>query len=187
LDVLNSIIVYDKQLLLFLHSKGSSNWDSFWLMLTNPIFWIPFFLVLFYFGFKSYGIKPTLFTTIITISAGLSSLLIVHYIKNYFQRIRPINDINLNKSMRLIVEQNDFSFVSGHSTLSFTISFILYWMLKKDYKYSFLLFIFPVLFSYSRIYLGLHFPMDILVGLLLGYILATIFFKLIKIAITKII
>jgi undecaprenyl-diphosphatase len=186
LDVLNSIISYDKQLLLFLHSKGSLDWDSFWILITNPVFWIPFFLVLFYLGFKSYGIKQTLLTTIITIIGGLSSLLVVHFIKNYFQRIRPLNDISINNSMRLIVEQNDFSFVSGHSTLSFTISFILYWILKKDYKYSFLLFIFPVFFSYSRIYLGVHFPADIIVGMLLGYIIAIVFFKLIKVTATKI-
>ena len=185
MDVLNSIISYDKQLLLFLHSKGSLNLDSFWILITNPFFWIPFFIVIFFIGYKSYGIKQTLLTTIVTILAGLTSLLLVHFIKNYFQRIRPLNDSSINSSIRLIIEQNDFSFVSGHSTLSFTISFLLYWKLKKDFKYVFIIFIFPVLFSYSRIYLGVHYPIDILFGIFLGYVIASIFFRALKQAVIR--
>lgn len=186
MDVLNSIIGYDKQLLLYLHSKGSLDWDSFWLMITTPIYWVPFFLVLSYLGFKSKGLKTTILTTVITILSGLTSLLVVHFIKNYFQRIRPLNDTSINGSIRLIIEQNDFSFISGHSTLSFTLSFILYWILSKDYKYAVLIFIFPVLFSYSRIYLGVHYPIDILFGMFLGYVMAVVFFKVLKLVAIRI-
>ncbi|NQV77746.1 MAG: phosphatase PAP2 family protein [Lutibacter sp.] len=185
MNVLNSIINYDKQLLLFLHSKGSITWDSCWIFITNPLHWIPLFFVLFFLGYKSVGLKNSILITIITALSGVFSLLTVNLIKNYFQRLRPINDTSINNAIRILVEQNDFSFVSGHSTVSFTISFILFWVLKKHYKYIFLIFIFPILFAYSRIYLAVHFPIDILFGMLLGYVIALIFYKIMRFSVLK--
>tara|TARA_R110001583_G_scaffold52804_3_gene163544 strand:+ start:1792 stop:2361 length:570 start_codon:yes stop_codon:yes gene_type:complete len=178
LDLFNSLINYDKQLLLFLHSKGSVFWDSFWISITNPLHWIWLFFVLFFLGYKAFGLKKATYVAIITaLSAGLS-LIIVNLIKNYFQRLRPINDSSINKSIRVLIEQNDFSFVSGHSAVSFTISFLSYWILKKHYKYAFIVFIFPLFFGYSRIYLAAHFPIDILFGMFLGYLIALFFYVL---------
>jgi len=102
----------------------------------------------------------------------------VNLIKNSVQRLRPINDITINESLRVLIEQNDFSFVSGHSTVSFTIAFLSFWILKKYYKYAYILFLFPILFAYSRIYLAVHFPFDIIVGMGLGFVIALIFYRL---------
>ena len=104
----------------------------------------------------------------------------MNLIKNHFQRLRPINDGSINKSIRVLVEYGDFSFVSGHSTVSFTIAFLSFWILKKQYKYSAFIFMFPLLFAYSRIYLAAHCPTDILFGMLLGYLIALFFYKMIK-------
>jgi len=185
LEFLNSLINYDKRLLLFLHSKGSIHWDGFWLFITNPIHWIPLFFLLFFLVYKSFGLKKTTLITLITVLSSVFSLLIVNIIKNYFQRLRPINDTSINTSIRVLVEQNDYSFVSGHSTVSFTVAFILFWLLKKHYKYTFLIFIFPILFAYSRIYLAVHFPIDILFGMFLGYLVALVFYKIIKFSVLK--
>ena len=110
---------------------------------------------------------------------------IVNIIKNYIQRLRPINDASINKSIRILVEYNDFSFVSGHSTVSFTVAFLSFWILRKYYKYAFLIFIFPILFAYSRIYLAAHFPIDIIAGMLLGYLIAFGFYKLMNYFVLK--
>ncbi|WP_299521950.1 phosphatase PAP2 family protein [uncultured Lutibacter sp.] len=185
MDFLNSLISYDKQLLLFLHAKGSITWDGFWLFITNPIHWIPLIFLFFYLGYKSFGLKKTIVISLITSLSGVISLLIVTIIKNNIQRLRPINDISINNSIRVLTEQNDFSFVSGHSTVSFTIIFILFWLLKKHYKYAYILFLFPILFAYSRIYLAVHFPIDILFGMLLGYLVALVFYKIIGVSVLK--
>ena len=180
MELLNSLIEYDKQLLLFLHSKGNSFWDAFWLFITYPPHWIPLFFLLFYLGFKAFGLKKAVYILILTALSAGTSLIIVNIIKNYFQRLRPLNDTTINKSIRVIVEYNDFSFVSGHSTVSFTIAFLSFWILRKQYKFAYLIFIFPLLFAYSRIYLAAHFPIDILFGMFLGYLIALVFYKLTK-------
>ena len=180
LEWLNTIIGYDKQLLIFLHSQGYAFWDGFWIFLTNPLPWIPLFFLLFFLGFNSFGLKKALLVAVFTAFGAATSLIIVNLIKNYFQRLRPINDLSINNNIRLLVESNDFSFVSGHSAVSFTIAFISFWILKKHYKYAYAIFLFPFLFAYSRIYLAAHFPIDILAGMILGYLIAVLFYKIMQ-------
>ena len=185
LEWLNTIIGYDKQLLIFLHSQGSLFWEHFWMFLTNPLYWSPLFFVIFFLGFKAFGLKKALLTALITVLGAATALTVVNLIKNYFQRLRPINDLSINNNIRLLIESNDFSFVSGHSTVSFTIAFLSYWVLKKQYKYAYAIFLFPFLFAYSRIYLAAHFPIDILAGMILGYVIALVFYKTMKLLVFK--
>ncbi|UMB59670.1 phosphatase PAP2 family protein [Lutibacter sp. A80] len=185
MEFLGSLIEYDKQLLLFLHSKGIEFWDGFWLFVTYPPHWIPLFFLLFYLGYKAFGLKKALYILILTALSAGTSLVIVNIIKNIFQRLRPINDVSINKSIRILVEANDFSFVSGHSAVSFTIAFFSFWVLKKQYKGVLLIFIFPLFFAYSRLYLALHYPIDIFVGMLLGLFIAIVFYKLARLLVLK--
>ena len=175
-----SIIEYDKQLLLYLHSQGNPFWDNFWLFITTPINWIPLFILIFYLGYQKFRIKKSLLIIVFTSLGAVSALGLVNLIKNSVQRLRPINDESINKAIRILIESTDFSFVSGHSAVSFTIAFISYWLLKRYYKFMWLVFLFPFLFAYSRIYLAAHFPIDITFGMLLGYVLAIIFYNLMK-------
>ncbi len=185
MDLLNSIINYDKQLLLFLHSKGAITWDSFWIFITNPTYWIPLFIIIYFLGYKALGGKKASLIALLTALSGATALLIVNCIKNTIQRIRPVNDTSINEAIRILIEPRDFSFVSGHSTVSFTIAFVTFWVLKKYYKYLFLIFLFPLLFAYSRIYLAAHFPIDIVFGMVLGYLIALVFYKIIQLLILK--
>ncbi|WP_457616769.1 phosphatase PAP2 family protein [Lutibacter sp.] len=185
MDLLDTLIYYDKQLLLFLHAKGSATYDCFWLTVTNPLHWIPLLFILFYAGYKVFGLKKTLLISFLTLLSGITSLFIVNGIKNYIQRIRPLNDSSINSSIRTLIDASDYSFVSGHATVSFTIAFLSFWILKKHYKWSFLIFGFPILFTYSRLYLAVHFPLDVLCGMLLGLVIAKLFFKPIHFFILK--
>ena len=179
MELLNPLIEYDKQLLLYLHSKGSLTWDAFWIFITNPLHWIWLVFVIYIFGFKIFGFKKTTAISVFIALSGITSLWFVNGIKNLVQRLRPINDTSINDSLRVLIEQNDFSFVSGHSTVSFTIAFLSFWILKKHYKHAYILFLFPILFAYSRIYLAVHYPIDIVVGMVLGFLIALLFYKLI--------
>ena len=50
--------------------------------------------------------------------------------------------------------------------------------LRKNYKYTWMFFIWPLLFAYSRVYIGVHFPLDVTVGALLGIVIGYVFYKL---------
>lgn len=180
MDIINWLIELDKQLLLFLHSKGSVFWDAFWIFVTNPLHWIPLFFVLFFLGYNAFGTKKAISILMFIASSALLALFIVNFIKITVKRLRPLNDQSINQSIRTLVEAHDFSFVSGHSTVSFTIAFLSFWILKQHYKYAALIFLFPILFAYSRLYLAVHYPIDIFIGMLLGYSIALFFYKLLK-------
>lgn len=185
-EFVNTLIRYDKQLLLFLHSQGSPFWDNFWLFITNPIYWAPLCILLYLLGYKVYGTRKAVLIFIFTAASALTTFLAVVFIKNTTQRLRPINDNSINTAIRILIEDSNFSFVSGHSSISFTIAFLTYWILKKKYKYVFLIFMFPILFAYSRIYLAAHYPLDIIFGMLLGYLIAKFYYVIIQKRVSKI-
>jgi len=185
LSFLEKIINYDKELFIYLNSLGSEPWDNFWITLTNQFSWIPLFALLLFLVFRSYGWKKGLILMVVAALLITFSDQFVNLIKDYFGRLRPNNDTSINGLIRILKGPSSFSFVSGHSTTSFAVSTFIIATLKKHYKYPFLLLIWPILFAYSRIYVGVHFPIDIFVGMLLGILIGYFFYKISLLFINK--
>ena len=98
--------------------------------------------------------------------------------KEHFQRLRPCNDEEIKGIIRIVKTSPSFSFFSGHAANSMATTVFAFMILKKHYKHTYLLFLFPLIFAYSRIYLGLHFPGDILTGYTFGATFGFICYKL---------
>ncbi|WP_233098709.1 phosphatase PAP2 family protein [Aureibaculum flavum] len=178
MDLLDQILEYDKELIVYLNNWGSEPWDSFWMFITNQFSWIPLFLLLFYFIFKSYGWKKGLILVLVAAGLVAFSDQFVNLIKNNVARLRPNNDPTVNELIRILKKPRGYSFVSGHSTTSFAVTTFMILTLRKYYKYPFLLLGWPLLFAYSRIYIGVHFPIDIFMGMLLGITIGLLFYKI---------
>jgi undecaprenyl-diphosphatase len=178
LTFLDKIIQYDKDLLVYLNGLGTENWDGLWLLITNQLSWIPLYLLFFYMIFRSFGWKKGLGLLLLTALLVTFSDQFTVFIKNYFERLRPNRDPSINEIIRILKNNSSFSFVSGHATTSTAVTLLMHLRLKKYYPYTGLFFIWPLLFSYSRIYLGVHFPIDVLTGALLGLLIGYSFFKL---------
>lgn len=182
-----SILHTDQEILIYLNNLGSKQWDSFWMAITNQLNWIPLFLLVVFLVVKTYGWKRGGFLILSMIVLVAFSDQFTNLIKNTTQRLRPNNDPSINHLLRTIYSPKGFSFMSGHATTStfFTIYVLL--LLKKFFKkYIFLLLLFPLVFSYSRLYLGVHFPIDVLTGISIGCFLAILYFKGIRILFKKI-
>ena len=186
MSFLDSIIVKDKELLVYLNSLGVESWDQFWMIVTNQFSWIPLFLLLFILIFKAYGWKKGIVLLLVTALLITFSDQFVNFIKDYFGRLRPNNDPTINEIIRILKRPRSFSFVSGHSTTSFAVTTFMILSLKQFYKYPYILLIWPILFAYSRIYVGVHFPIDIFVGMLLGVLEGFIFYKISLVLLKKI-
>jgi undecaprenyl-diphosphatase len=165
-------------LFVYLNSLGLETWDGFWMFVTNQFSWIPLFLFMFFLIFKAYGWKKGVLLIFIVAILVTFSDQFVNLIKDYFGRLRPNNDPSINKLIRILKTPHSFSFVSGHSTTSFAVTIFVIATLKKHYNYTLLFLFWPLLFAYSRIYVGVHFPIDIFMGMLLGITLGSVFYKI---------
>jgi undecaprenyl-diphosphatase len=179
--MLEKILSIDTDVFIFLNSLGSQRYDGFWLTITKQTSWIPLFIFLFYLIFKKLGIKQTLYLMVFVAVLIVVADQTANLFKNGFQRLRPCNNLEINSFIRIVKSSETFSFFSGHATNSMAVATFSYLLFNKDYKYFWLLFLWPLIFAYSRIYLGLHYPVDIICGYLCGIILGYLMFKLYQI------
>jgi undecaprenyl-diphosphatase len=175
--MLEKIISLDKKILVFLNGLGSETYDPLWLFLTKQINWLPFFVFLLYLVYKKLGAKQTLIIVLFIALLLTLNNTITELFKAHFQRLRPCNDPEIKDIIRNVKPSSSFSFFSGHSSNTMATFVLLYAIFRKKYKYFGFLIFWPFIFSYTRIYLGLHFPTDILCGYLCGLIMGLLFYK----------
>jgi len=178
LSLLDKIIRFDKELMVHLNGLGSESWDQFWILATNQMSWIPLYLIFFYLIFSSLGWKKGLALVALTAVLITFSDQFTVFLKDSFERLRPNNDPSVNSMIRILKNNKSFSFVSGHATTSMAVSLLMFLTLRKNFPYTWLFFIWPLMFAYSRIYIGVHFPMDVLCGALLGAGIGYLFYFL---------
>lgn len=176
--MLDKIIALDKRLLIFLNTLGSEKWDGLWLIITKQIYWLPFFIFLGYLLYKKTTKKNFYILVLFIATILLICNTSVEFFKVTFHRLRPCNDPSIKNLIRVVHQSDSFSFISGHATNSMATMTFLYFILKKHYNYAFLVFLYPLIFAYSRIYLGVHYPIDILAGYLFGAISGFGFYKI---------
>ncbi len=174
----DELIQQDRELLVQLNALGSEKWDAFWLLITNQFNWIPLFLLLFILLFRAYGWKKGIALVLLSALLVAFSDQLVNLIKNTVMRLRPNNDLQLKPIIRVLKHPHGYSFVSGHATTSFAVTIFMFLLLRKHYRYIAFLFLWPMLFAYSRIYCGVHFPIDIFMGMLLGITIGVVFYRL---------
>ena len=175
---MEQLINLDKELFLFLNGLGSEQFDGFWKIITKQLYWSPFFIAIFYLiqkkvGWKNFGVLILFLAVLITFTDQITNLF-----KYTFERLRPCNNPEFDGIMREVITRKSFSFFSGHAANSMASTMFVFLIIRKYYKFTYLLFLFPLIFAYSRIYLGLHYPGDILTGYIFGATFGILFYKL---------
>ncbi|KUJ62064.1 phosphoesterase [Flavobacteriaceae bacterium CRH] len=180
--MLENIKELDTNLLVYLNGLGSETYDGFWLFITNQLYWTPFFLFLFYIIYKKIGGKQTLYIVLFIAILIIFTDQVTNLVKYNFQRLRPCNNPEINTHIRLVLIRKSYSFFSGHAANTMAVATFLYLILKGRIKYFGFLFLWPLIFAYSRVYLGVHYPGDILTGYffgaLFGFLLFLVYRKL---------
>ena len=183
--MIEEILKLDSQLFLFLNNLGSSTFDAFWIFLSykesNIFFYLS--LLIFYFfkeskkGKLSEAFYSLLFIAImITIADQTANLF-----KDSFQRLRPCYNESLIDSVRLVKEScgGKYGFFSAHASNSFSLAVFFGLLYKKKSRYIiYISLLYASLISYSRIYLGVHFPLDILFGGIYGITIGLVIFRI---------
>jgi undecaprenyl-diphosphatase len=163
-------------------------WDS-WLflkintILTHPLLdtifplwrdselWVPFYLFLIVLAIVNFGKKAGSWILFAIINVALTDQASSSLIKNWFARIRPCNEELLVGKMRLLLEHcsGGFSFTSSHATNHFGFAMFVFLTTRHLFgKWGKWLFVWAASISYGQVYVGVHYPIDILFGALLG-------------------
>lgn len=174
------IIQKDKELLIYLNNLGTENWDTLWLGITHQFNWAPLFIFIIFLVIKNFGWKRGGVIIISMILLVAFSDQFTNLIKNSVERLRPNNDPEIKHLLRIFIKPQSFSFMSGHATTSTFFSVFTVLLLREKYKYIYFILLFPLVFAYSRVYLGVHFPLDISAGIIIGTLFANLYFILYK-------
>ncbi len=183
---MEEIILEDKQAMIFLNNLGSSTFDPFWILVSEKWFWIPLYVIFLYFLYKNFN-KKSLFYILLFVALGITaSDQIANIFKFGFERLRPCHDPSLEGLLREVKCGGKFGFYSAHSSNSFFVATYLTMLLgKKINQLPYFLFVWAAIVAYSRVYLGMHFPGDIIIGAIMGILLALFFGILAKKVIKK--
>ncbi len=179
--MLEKIIDIDIELLIYLNNLGTTQWDSFWLFVTHKFSFIPLYLLLVFFTFKYFGLKRTIVVLILIALLITASDQTSNLFKYGFERLRPCQNDNVMDLIRIVKSScgGRFSFFSAHASNTMSIAVFFGLLLKNKIKYfSIFLIIWAIIVGYSRIYLGVHFPLDVAFGFLVGVIYGVIFYFL---------
>ena len=177
MEFLQKILTLDTELFLFLNSFHNQFWDHVMLMITRQETWLPFFLVILYLIIKNYRAKSVLIIIMLSVTILMSDQLSV-LLKETIQRLRPVYDPQIDNLVHNVFRKGGlYGFVSSHAANSFAIFYFTH-RLFRNKGYSVLLFSWALLMSYSRIYLGVHYPLDIIGGAVLGWLTGLITYKI---------
>lgn len=174
--MLSTLVNLDTDLLLWLNSFHSTFWDIFMNIVTDKLTWFPMYAVILYVLVRKYGFKLNLlwtclmFFTLVLITDQLCG----HLIRSAIGRYRPSNPLNPISPYVHIVDGyrgGRYGFPSCHAANTFGLATLLL-LFFRNRLLTITAYSWAVLNCYSRIYLGVHYPGDILVGAIIGSIVA---------------
>lgn len=175
---MDTLIQFDKELLIWLNSLNSPFLDVVMMFFTRKEFWIPLYLLLVYQIYKIKGKESILWILSAFVLIFLCDQISTQLFKNVFERYRPSHDPSLEGIVNLVsgYKGGQYGFVSSHATNSF--GFALFTsLLFRNKLYTVFIFSWSLLIIYTRIYLGVHFPGDVIGGMILGLILGYIIYN----------
>ena len=179
---MKQIILFDKWLFLKLNAEyRNALFDWIMPFIRNPYFWAPLYIFILALVWLNCGKKGTLWIIYVFITAGLTDLLSSQLIKPMVGRIRPCNDPELMGKVNLLVSYcgANGSFTSSHAANHFGMAtFIFFTASCLVGAYRWLFFIWAAIICYAQIYVGVHFPLDILGGTIIGYTVGKITAKI---------
>ena len=185
---MNSITEIDSDLFLFLNGLHADGLDGVMIAITDMWVWLPLYLLLIYWTVRQYGKRCWWVFLAVVVVVLCSDQLASHVCKPLFQRLRPCYNIDFQDLIYLPNGKagGKYGFVSSHAANTFSVATFLTAALTKYRPWTaIVLFLWALLSSYSRIYMGFHYPGDIVCGAVLGVLVGMVVWKLFKVIVVR--
>lgn len=178
--MIDQLIEIDEQLFLVLNRMHES-----WL---DPVMWlfskteasIPLYVLLLFHLYKVYREKTWTILLFVALLIIMTDQFTSGLMKPFFERLRPSHEPSLTGMVHIVngYSGGSYGFASSHAANTFGIAMLLSCLLRKEKPWISWVFLWAAFVSYTRIYLGVHYPGDILVGALIGILFGWLVFKL---------
>ncbi|WP_299757099.1 phosphatase PAP2 family protein [uncultured Pontibacter sp.] len=166
----------DKDVFVYLNNMHSPFWDAVMVFVSEKLVWIPFYVGLIGYLIWRYRRQSIPMLLLVVIAIGLADFIASGLMKPYFMRLRPCHDPTLSELINIVEGcGGKYGFISSHAANTFALAVFFNLILSDRYLiFKVVLVAWAVVVTYSRIYLGVHFPADVMLGALLGAVLAFI-------------
>ena len=177
IEIIQQLERIDMQIFLFFNGLHSDFWDYFMLIFSDRFVWVPFYASFLFVLVRNFPVKVVLSTLIaITLIIVLCDQTASGLLKPMVGRLRPSNPDNPISSMVHIVQGyrgGAYGFPSSHAANAWSMAFFARYLVRRS-KLTLFLSLWALITCYSRMYLGVHYFGDVLVGTIIGYIYATL-------------
>ncbi len=163
----------DREWFIFFNSYHNPFWDAFMKYMSSRLFWVPLYIIILAYLMYFFRKKSILLIGALVVAVSLADLISSRFFKPYFARLRPCYDESLSEVINIVDGCGGrFGFLSSHAANTFAFAAALCLLLDRRFRiFKVLMVVWASIVSFSRIYLGVHFPGDVLGGALLGILL----------------
>lgn len=182
--MLETLQQLDHKLFIYLNGRHFTLLDPVMVMLSDKYFWVPAYLGLIFFLIYNYRRRGVLMILMLVLAVGAADSISSGLFKPYFARLRPCHDPQFSEIINIVSGcGGKFGFMSSHAANTFALAAFVTMILPPRFlKFKILLFIWAAAVSYSRIYMGVHFPGDVfaggLLGIILGWLASILYFRM---------
>lgn len=180
--MIESLNQLDTQLFFFFNSHHSHFWDQIMFFFSEKEVWYPFYAALIFTVVWQFKKLSWIFILSAILAIGASDFVTSGIMKPAFERYRPSRDEAIMDKVHIVNNYRGgrYGFASSHAANTFALATFFFLLWKPRTRWVWLLYFWAVVVSYSRIYLGVHYPGDIIVGGIVGCMFGWLFFLISK-------